>query len=85
MSKNEPITLTKNEWKLYERASHKLKLIHERDARAWDKLQERHHANYREQRRDVVRVLHLGQSPTVVAQLKQDGALHLDDVVEPSE
>lgn len=83
MAKSEPaIQLTRNEWRLYEEASKKLRQVNERDERAWEKLQERHHANYEAQRRAIVERLglHLGQNPGVVKELLADGSLRPGDV-----
>jgi len=80
MTKDAPIHLTKNEWKLYEKASHKLKLINDREDRSFETLQERHHENYRKQRVELAAKLSLVQSPDVVLQLKRDGLLRPDDV-----
>ena len=80
MAKEEPIQLTRDEWKLYEQAAHKLTLVNERDERAWHTLQERHHENYRQQRRAVAAKLQLAGSPNVVAQLEREDLLRTGDI-----
>ena len=82
MPKEEPIQLTREGWQLYERAAHKLRLIHERDARAWDTLQERHHENYRQQRKACAATvgLYRAEARPVVEQLVRDALLNPGDV-----